>query len=303
MTSRRIRINGFTLIEMLVVVAILVLLIALLVPGLATARMLATRAVCLSNLRGCGAGFNMYGADNNNNIFLCGSGSTGGYGNYVGWPLAVAYGCDGSYTPNKYPSYVDPRIVRCPLDPGFKGISPSHIPAWSGSSNNDNLHWSAYAVYSLSTEDGNQRGWSFEVGCPAAPLPFGNTYSFAIARLHQVPQPSGMVLLGDSYCNYYYGGAPTGYGPDMQFVFSDTQGAGYWGDSAAWTAHGTGGAVAVTGDFHGSLPVAVPGYNGAKCNMSFFDGHAESRGVQEMRNGLQPFQMIYDRWGNWFWVN
>lgn len=55
--------HGFTLIEVLVVVAIIALLVSILLPSLRKARELGKRAVCLSNLRQQGVGFNTYGTD------------------------------------------------------------------------------------------------------------------------------------------------------------------------------------------------------------------------------------------------
>ena len=51
---------GFTLIEVLVVVAIIALLVAVLLPSLAKVRRQATAAVCKSNLRQLGMGMTMY---------------------------------------------------------------------------------------------------------------------------------------------------------------------------------------------------------------------------------------------------
>lgn len=59
------RVKGFTLIEVLVVVAIIALLVSILLPSLKRAREMARRAVCLSNLHQQGLGMNAYGADNN----------------------------------------------------------------------------------------------------------------------------------------------------------------------------------------------------------------------------------------------
>jgi prepilin-type N-terminal cleavage/methylation domain-containing protein/prepilin-type processing-associated H-X9-DG protein len=57
------RITGFTLIEVLVVVAIIALLIAILLPSLSIAREQARSAVCLSNLKQFGNAVHMYVAD------------------------------------------------------------------------------------------------------------------------------------------------------------------------------------------------------------------------------------------------
>lgn len=55
---------GFTLIEMLVVMSLISLLVAILLPALATARESSKTAVCLSNLKQIGIGPAMYAADN-----------------------------------------------------------------------------------------------------------------------------------------------------------------------------------------------------------------------------------------------
>jgi len=59
---------GFTLVEMLVVAAIIALLIGILVPAIGKARSAAESAVCSSNLRQVAAGFNRYATEFNDHL-------------------------------------------------------------------------------------------------------------------------------------------------------------------------------------------------------------------------------------------
>ena len=55
---------GFTLVELLVVVAIISLLVAILVPSLRRAKYLARSTICMSNKRSVGVGLTMYASNN-----------------------------------------------------------------------------------------------------------------------------------------------------------------------------------------------------------------------------------------------
>ncbi len=68
----RSRRGGFTLIEMLVVIAIIGVLIALLLPAVSAAREAARGATCKTNLRQFGIGFNVY-ADNHRDFYCSGA--------------------------------------------------------------------------------------------------------------------------------------------------------------------------------------------------------------------------------------
>ena len=69
MSARAVR-GGFTLIEMLTVIAIIALLISILLPSLASAREQAKRAYCLANLRSIGQASHAYATESARELLL-----------------------------------------------------------------------------------------------------------------------------------------------------------------------------------------------------------------------------------------
>jgi prepilin-type N-terminal cleavage/methylation domain-containing protein len=97
--------KGFSLIELLVVVAILAILAALLFPLTQTIKRSAERSVCLANLRKIGSGFHSYLGDNNYKIFP--RGAQGGSENYISYiyqylPEDKIYRCPSTKTPTDF---------------------------------------------------------------------------------------------------------------------------------------------------------------------------------------------------------
>lgn len=78
--------RGFTLVELLVVIAVIAILAALLLPALARAKESARRIRCTSNLRQLGLATQMYWADNEDQCFRYRSGFTNkGVTYWFGW--------------------------------------------------------------------------------------------------------------------------------------------------------------------------------------------------------------------------
>lgn len=121
------RLGGFTLIELVVVFAVLLLLASFLLPTLTQAGARALQTYCLSNQRQLGVGFLCYPASNNGQLVSAWPDSSQGWINtrYLGM---VATETDYNITSGKlYPYIGSTNVYHCPKHPGTSATPPYWI--------------------------------------------------------------------------------------------------------------------------------------------------------------------------------
>lgn len=112
----------FTLIELLIVIAIIAILASMLLPALNHARSTAQRTKCLSNLKQIGQGFSMY-IDDNNDFFPDPLGDAPGTSNILNWWPKLVIG----YLSGSVPLLYCPADVYNPTIDGEKTSIPERI--------------------------------------------------------------------------------------------------------------------------------------------------------------------------------
>ena len=201
--------EGFTLVELLVVVSIIALLIAILLPSLRRAREQAKQAACAAQLAGFGRGFFSYAAAQND--YLC-SGSVDpdlangrdGPVDRVGWVADLANG-----------AYARPADALCPSN---EGRVNQKLGAGSGSAGGPAGYYTAGAANDLIRRGYNSNYTQAWYMARCEMLPTGsNTKRVSHTRgplrvTHLLRVAAGRVpLLGDGgleAADYYRGGLP-----------------------------------------------------------------------------------------------
>ena len=294
--------KAFTLIELLVVVAIIALLVALLLPALGRARMISVRTACLASIRATALGMHLYAADNTDDIIVSYQ-PPGGHYHTWGGTIVYGYDCGDSSTQDKriQPSYVNPRNARCPLSPNYAKIVATEPPASWSNGPCDLTTWTTYAVFIVNSSK-DPKDWNFTHHYIFDPVGDPNGYNWWLdtQRLTRIPNPGSMIMLAESL-NVLQANAHQA-GPQ----WGTNSGYFYFGNCGIWTAHGWSGDPNYTGATTNGFPVADANYVGGMANVAYYDAHAESLSVQNLRNGTQQCHYFWDRDGpnktSGFWV-
>ncbi len=179
--------NGFTLIQLLVVIALILILVGLLIPAANTVRSMAQSTRCMSNLRQCMLGILQYANDNTNHL-----------------PPSKQYTQETGFSLAQYPfgvhwhDIITPYVERRP--DGWWSNENKAItwgcPSWKGGGSDGqggvNPGYTGYGKnYVPCTPD-----WHLD-SHPDADL-WGWPQGYKIFRIDLIPAPARRILLGDS---------------------------------------------------------------------------------------------------------
>jgi len=168
------RVHSFTLVELLVVVAIIAMLAALLLPALSGARAQARVKVCGNNLRQLSLGIAMYADDNNDfvpPVYYVDAGTcnqTGTNRHGPGWRA------------NILPYVRSDRVYACPSNPAGKSRGAASFGETK-----------IYLSYNANVDFSGNKGPCTGYGMPVQ----GDSTSAATIRLSQLRDPTRFILV------------------------------------------------------------------------------------------------------------
>jgi prepilin-type N-terminal cleavage/methylation domain-containing protein len=132
--------NAFTLIELLLVIAIIAMLAALLMPALATAKFKGRQTACLNNLRQLALSSQMYGADNDGKLAQNSPLAKAGGNCWVLGDMKVSADASNAAIIRQgklFPYANQAALYRCPTDPSRANDEPRvrsySMNGWVGS--------------------------------------------------------------------------------------------------------------------------------------------------------------------------
>ena len=172
---------GFTLVELLVVVAIIALLVSILLPTLGKAKEQAKIVSCMSNLRAIGLAYTFYTMENND-----------------WYPASAGYGgSTPTWDHRLWPYYENYGMLLCPSD-NLKR------PDWVE-------HFRSYAQsmcigYRASSAYGDGLSPPYK-----GTLPWTSDYPYNFKTM-DIELPTDTIAVGEMWESWYYGSAPTAGG-------------------------------------------------------------------------------------------
>jgi prepilin-type N-terminal cleavage/methylation domain-containing protein len=133
--------QGFTIVELLTVIAIISILVALLLPSLSRVKEQARRIQCMNNLKQCHASLILYANDNNGDLPPCSYGVAIIIGD-VSVELCKQYG-------------MTLKVIKCPSSTWATSINPNYVdgPQWYGWGTDPNGGITSYYYW------GGNGGW------------------------------------------------------------------------------------------------------------------------------------------------
>ena len=176
--------RGFTLIEILVVIAVIALLMSILLPALRKARGCAKTIVCASGMKQIALAFNAYGVDNDDRIPVASKIMTSADGSSRPWIWSVLPYIN-NYENKNFTFERPDKLWFCPCDkdPYPLGYSPH------------GQEYTSYALNGFYQEAASGGGWT--AGTPEIKLGPAGNYKFT-----NVKQASGCMLMMETS---YYG--------------------------------------------------------------------------------------------------
>lgn len=239
--------RAFSLVELLVVIAVIAILAALLLPVLALAKRKALQSACLSNQRQLAAALQMYAHDNNDAIV----GNANGAWTFIGGGYWLA-----PASMNDFAALLGSQTIGQDIAL-MRGVLQTNNPLYPYASDVAIYHCPGDPRIALTPQPPDNIGWAFD------------SYS-------KTENIAGLVRYPGSSPNGGYWGAPATYvqlasiqAPSQTFVFieeADCRGYNHGTWVANWDEAGTPGFWSdVPGPFHGNVSTAA-----------FADGHIEA---------------------------
>jgi prepilin-type N-terminal cleavage/methylation domain-containing protein len=197
--------EAFTLVEMLVVIAILGILAALLLPALAKGKEAARTTKCISNLKQIGIGIHLYATDHDDELVPAEFDVANGAPYQQGWPTILAR---GSYIPAPKQGYFtqipsEDSVMRCPdgipevyaFQPASRD-DPEGAKAWPYPDEKDKKFY-VDTWYGINGGTGSTKKWPFN----RRPLdiPPAGEGGDKINLMSVVADPSSMVMVFDGF--------------------------------------------------------------------------------------------------------